>query len=532
MNYTVVSFFAGAGGMDYGFSEAGYKILCGVNRNTDCCETHRNWSNATVINTNLLEINIEDIPQADIILASLTSVSFSKANPSKQHSKLYEEEKIFQVITHCKPRAFVIESTKAHVSEISKFYEGMDYKLYSKLLNTKEHGIAQNRKIWVTVGIHKDIDRKFEFLNKSEELIFVKKVINNHDVNNIKNRMKFSRKSIDRHKVNMRYKEVDFNDIAPSLKAYRLYRKDLINVAKDCYYSLSWEEAAAIQTFPNWFKFSGSLSSKFEQINTSFPPELGRQIAMQLKEVLSSSFGIQSSSSIFIDNIPVIEKQLIKEEENNVEQDTINPKNIDLVSNCCIYPKENFNRNVCLQPLNDYDKSSINFINQLESLSTGNEDAYSYHNLVFECLNYIFKGSFIRGKIEKKINNGRKKVDIIFDNYDETGFFAHIGKRYNIYCPKIFIECKNYSDDPGNPELDQLLGRLGRNTGWLGMLVCREIKDESKLLARCKDILNQHNKYILFLHDLDIKTLVKLKEASDDEGMREFFSVKWDELIM
>ncbi|WP_378107384.1 hypothetical protein [Cohnella cellulosilytica] len=171
-------------------------------------------------------------------------------------------------------------------------------------------------------------------------------------------------------------------------------------------------------------------------------------------------------------------------------------------------------------------------IKHLEQIPSGTENAGAYHDLIFSCLTQVFKGNLKRGQKETPINEGRKRIDITFDNHDNTGFFAFIRDRYQIFCPKIFIECKNYSSDPQNPEIDQLLGRFGQYSGKFGILLCRHITDYAKLLRRCKDAMHQSKGHIIFLEDADIINLLKLKEVSDEEGILDYLSNKWDQLIL
>ncbi|MGG4409247.1 hypothetical protein ABER75_10955 [Niallia taxi] len=171
-------------------------------------------------------------------------------------------------------------------------------------------------------------------------------------------------------------------------------------------------------------------------------------------------------------------------------------------------------------------------IQELEGISPGKTTATEYHNLIFKSLTQIFDNGLRRGDKEVKINEGRKRVDIVFDNQDTNGFFAHIRERNKIFCPYIFIECKNYSSDPSNPEVDQLLGRLGDYRGRFGILICREIEDEELLMKRCKDAMHNDKKYIIYLQDKDIKALLTLKEALNEQGIMDYLLSKWDKLIL
>lgn len=47
--YTVVSLFAGAGGMDLGLEHTGMKVIWANDIDPDACETYRMWSDAVVV---------------------------------------------------------------------------------------------------------------------------------------------------------------------------------------------------------------------------------------------------------------------------------------------------------------------------------------------------------------------------------------------------------------------------------------------------------------------------------------------------
>jgi hypothetical protein len=188
------------------------------------------------------------------------------------------------------------------------------------------------------------------------------------------------------------------------------------------------------------------------------------------------------------------------------------------------------------EPSNKYEHeghgvSGTALISRLDSVNPGPQDAHSYHELIAQILNRLFSPDLTGMKIEKEINEGRKRIDICFDNVAQTGFFHDLKLAHQIKCPVVFVECKNYSSDPGNPELDQLQGRFGKQRGEFGILVCRDISDRKTLILRCRDIVNAGKGYIIVLLDSDVKSLWNLR-AVNDAGFYQFLREKINELIL
>lgn len=168
----------------------------------------------------------------------------------------------------------------------------------------------------------------------------------------------------------------------------------------------------------------------------------------------------------------------------------------------------------------------------LRSIQAGKKDSDTFHKFSLKCLTEIFGNRLSNPKSEEKINEGRKRIDIVFDNNDTTGFFHKLNHFHHVQCPKIFFECKNYGREVGNPEIDQLLGRLGNKRGNFGILVCRSIDDRPLVIKRCRDVLNDKDAYLIVLDDNDIKHLLELKSKKDERLIDRFLLSKIDELIM
>lgn len=168
----------------------------------------------------------------------------------------------------------------------------------------------------------------------------------------------------------------------------------------------------------------------------------------------------------------------------------------------------------------------------LANIKTGNEDANNFHKISFDNLIHIFGVRVSNPDSEVKINDGRKRIDIVFNNTDNVGFFKSLNQLHQIKCPKIFVECKNYGKELGNPEIDQLQGRFSDRRGNFGILLCRSFQDKQKMIQRCRDVMNDRKGFIIALDDDDIITLLNFKEQQDEQAIDNFLSKKLDELIM
>jgi hypothetical protein len=147
-------------------------------------------------------------------------------------------------------------------------------------------------------------------------------------------------------------------------------------------------------------------------------------------------------------------------------------------------------------------------ISQLEQIPSGDEHATAYHRLMVGILEFVFYPQLLCPQIEREINEGRKRIDITFDNTVIDGFFPNVQRVHNIVAPYILVECKNYSRDIRNPELDQMIGRFGINRSKCGLIVCRQIDDMNLFLNRCRDSWRDGHGLIIPLVDSDFTRIL------------------------
>lgn len=151
---------------------------------------------------------------------------------------------------------------------------------------------------------------------------------------------------------------------------------------------------------------------------------------------------------------------------------------------------------------------STALIERLKGIPAGNENASTYHSFMIGVLTFLFYPKLTAPAKEQPQNDGRKRIDIRYINSATSGFFHRMRtwpKTNALYVP---FECKNYSGDIANPEIDQLAGRFGQQRGHLGFITCRTITNPHLALARCRDIANEGKGLAMLLTDENIITML------------------------
>jgi hypothetical protein len=163
------------------------------------------------------------------------------------------------------------------------------------------------------------------------------------------------------------------------------------------------------------------------------------------------------------------------------------------------------------------------------AISPGKEGAVEYENAIEKLLSALFFPSLTSPNKQEKIHDGRKRIDITYVNNSNTGFFSWLHKHYP--SSHIFIECKNYGKEIGNPEFDQLAGRFSPSRGQVGFLICRSVADLDKVTASCIDTRSDGRGYIVVVTDDDLKQIVAEYISSNGESEYPLLRSKFKKLI-
>lgn len=143
-------------------------------------------------------------------------------------------------------------------------------------------------------------------------------------------------------------------------------------------------------------------------------------------------------------------------------------------------------------------------IAELRAIPPGGDNATNYHKFCIGALTFIFYPNLVNPWKEREIDQGRKRIDIAFQNAAQEGFFNSALQSPQTRAIEIPIECKNYSKDAANPEIDQLAGRFSHLRGFFGMMCCRTLDDRPRMIARCKDAAVHRSQFMFVVTDDDI----------------------------
>ena len=168
---------------------------------------------------------------------------------------------------------------------------------------------------------------------------------------------------------------------------------------------------------------------------------------------------------------------------------------------------------------------------KLAEIPSGTANASNYHNLIIGILELLFYPNLSSPKKEHEIHDGRKRIDITFNNSAESGFFFTLpNKNVLLPCPFVFVECKNYTGEVANPELDQLSGRFSNRRGKVGILACRTLDENESFMKRCADTYEDDRGLILPITDEDLTVALSLFPTQGANAIEQILSQKYEQI--
>ncbi len=338
-DYKVLELFAGAGGLAVGMEKSGLKCIALNEIDKFACETLRlnrpNWK--------VLEGDIKDFDfspyngQVDVVTGGFPCQAFSYAGKklglSDARGTLFYE--FARVVKEVNPPICIGENVRGLLShDKGKTLEGMisildeiGYNVVPvEVLKAIHYKVPQKRERLILVGVRKDIDVKYEYPKPYKKVYHLKDALMKGDLydSNVP--------KSDGAKYPARKKAI--LDMVPP----KGYWRDLpIDIQKEfmggSFYlgggktgmarRIGWDEPcltltcspaqkqterchpdetrpftvreyARIQTFPDDWKFAGSLAQQYKQIGNAVPVNLGREVGYSIVKFLNDYYNLSN----------------------------------------------------------------------------------------------------------------------------------------------------------------------------------------------------------------------------------------------
>jgi DNA (cytosine-5)-methyltransferase 1 len=336
---TVIDLFCGCGGLSYGFIEAGYDVVLGIDHWKDAIETFKyNHKSSIGIVADLFNETPKKISEktgiknVDLIIGGPPCQGFSLAGKrivDDERNKLYKS--FVNFVNHFQPKAFMLENVPNIVSmsngivkdNIIKDFENLGYKVVYKVLMASEFGVPQNRKRAFFVGIKGD--KEFIFPNPRNPILLTSKdAISDLPENSIVDGYEYPIKPKSKYQELLREnssgvynhqitfhneKTIEIIAMVPDGGNYKnlpieLHQTRKVNIAwtrlnstkpsftidtghnHHFHYKFNRvptaRESARLQSFPDNFIFKSGKTSQLKQIGNAVPPLLAKILAENL----------------------------------------------------------------------------------------------------------------------------------------------------------------------------------------------------------------------------------------------------------
>jgi DNA (cytosine-5)-methyltransferase 1 len=291
----VLDLFAGCGGLSLGFEAAGYQTI-GFEMDAAACETYNKNLNGKC---HAVKLNLEfDYPRAEIVIGGPPCQPFSVGGNQKGMEDARDGFPVFiDAIRKLQPKVFLFENVRGLLYSNKWYFELMlkelrksGYIIDYKLINAVNYGVPQNRERLFVVG-HR---AKFNFPKSCTKQVTVGEAIGDTMFTAPSN-SRFLNASMDAYVA--KYEKASYcinpRDLYIDKPARTLTCRNLAGATGDMQRvrlkdgrrrRLLHNEAARLQSFPDWFNFVGNETQRFNQIGNAVPPLLAYQIAIVLKE--------------------------------------------------------------------------------------------------------------------------------------------------------------------------------------------------------------------------------------------------------
>lgn len=295
LNKTVLDLFAGCGGLSLGFEACGFKTI-GYEMNSHAANTYNNNLLGQCLNEKLTtETNY---PKADIVIGGPPCQPFSVGGKQLGLQDSRDGFPIFiEAVKQLEPEVFLFENVRGmlyknkwYLNEVLNELECLGYHLDYALLNAVNYKVPQNRERVIVLGSKNKIKLPEPQLERIKAGDALGDLAFQYD-----EKSKFFTESMDQYVANYEKasKCVNPRDLYLDRPARTLTCRNLAGATGDMHRirlpdgrrrRITVREAARLQSFPDWFNFSGNETSQFTQIGNAVAPYFAYHLALQIKQ--------------------------------------------------------------------------------------------------------------------------------------------------------------------------------------------------------------------------------------------------------
>ncbi len=289
--------FAGCGGLSLGFEAAGFDTI-GYEYNQDAVDTY-NDNLAGTAEAKFLTTDCR-FPAADIVIGGPPCQPFSVGGLQKGKEDRRNSFPVFiEAIRQVRPAIFLFENVKGllnadggYFRAILKDLRALGYRVSPKILNAANYGVPQKRERLFVIGHN----HNFRFPRKRVKVTTVGDAIGDlmcqfsENSNILTPSMDVYIAKYERASFCKTPRDLHSDKPARTLTCRNLsgYTGDMLRILLEDgrRRKMTVFEAASLQSFPDWFRFSGSETSQFVQIGNAVPPLMAYRIAEAIGKVI------------------------------------------------------------------------------------------------------------------------------------------------------------------------------------------------------------------------------------------------------
>ncbi len=337
----IVSFFAGAGGLDLGFKKAGFDVIWANEYDKEIWETYeKNHSNTVLDKRSIVNIPANEVPDCDGIIGGPPCQSWSEAGAARgikdKRGQLFYD--FIRILEEKQPKFFLAENVSGMlISKHSEALEGIKelfrnagigYELSFQMLNASDYNVPQDRKRVFFIGIRKDLNFKYQFPFETFPKINLRTAIEDLregvlpalDYNNTNGKNckapnhefmigSFSTIFMSRNRVRS-WDEQSFtiqaggrhaplHPQAPKMKFIEQNIRVFVPGKEHLYRRLSVRECARIQTFPDNFIFHyNKIAAGYKMIGNAVPVNLAKFLANSIKHQIAANEHLKEKTTL------------------------------------------------------------------------------------------------------------------------------------------------------------------------------------------------------------------------------------------